>query len=385
MNSRSGISRFLSVAVLLFIIFFGCSDDPNQLGKGLLLPQDTLRLGTVQTKANNDTTFSIKAINNSGRIFVGIRDNLEAVSILLFTGVPAFTTTQVLDSVKLFLVPDYADLDTTGPFGFTASNALRTWNSTNFTWDSLPGFISPSPSGSFYAPSWLGHDSAISILLDTSIIHLWMQTGVGSLILRTTQNVLGMNMIAGFTNYTNSTQDLRPEIQISYHDTADTTIVLHLRAPDGVSVMNDPVLPPATSIVVEAGLVGRALVRFDSLTLPPKVSITQATLYLPVDTSGSHLNYYSHDSLYIAMERKSYYPYDSTAFGIDASPAILSGKKYYTADVKNIVQYWVSHGQNIGILIRPFAENTTVDRTTIYGSHSLVNHPSITITYTVLP
>jgi len=383
-NIRTAIAQFCAAALLLVLATAGCTDDPNQLGRGLLLPKDTLRLGKTGTYATGDTSFSLKSIDNAGRLFVGVRDNLEAVSIVMFTGVPAFTTTQTIDSVKLFLVPDYANFDTTGPFGFTASYALRTWSSVNFTWDSLPGFAAAVPSGSFYAPSWAGHDSSISLNLDTSVIHVWMQTGVGSLILRTTQQVLGMNMIAGFRNFT-STEDYRPEIQVFYRDVADTTIVLHLRSPAGVSVMNESSPPSPTSVLVEAGPITRGLIRFDSLTIPAKASITEATLYLPVDTTGSRLNIYSHDSLYVSMERKNYYPYDSTAFGVVSSPAYIGGRKYYTGDVKNIVQYWVSHGQNYGMLIRPYAENTTVDRTVLFGSHSPVIRPSITITYSVLP
>jgi hypothetical protein len=382
-NSQSRISRLFSFAVLLFITFFGCSDDPNQLGKSLLLPQDMLRIATVQIRATGDTTFSIKTINNSGRLFVGLRDNLEAVSILRFISVPAFTITKVIDSVKLVLVPNYVNGDSLKPFGFTVSNALRSWSGSTFNWDSLPGFISPGY-GTYYS-SAVSHDSSISIPLDTSLIHLWMQTGTGSLVLRTTPNVLGMNAIAGFANYINSSLDLRPEIQVSYHDTADTTIVLHLRSPGGISVMNETLLPPPSSVVVEAGLIARGLFRFDTLGLPPKVSITEATVYFPVDTFATHLNQYSHDSLFVSMERKNYYPYDSTAFGVTCSPAFLGGKKYYTGDVKNIIQYWVNHGQNYGLLLRPYAENTTVDRTTLYGSHSPVIRPSITITYTALP
>jgi hypothetical protein len=370
------------VASLLLIVVFGCSDDPNQLGKGLLLPQDSVRIVSVQTHATGDTSFSVKTINNSGRLFVGNRGDLEAVSVVLFTGVPAFTITQAIDSVKLILVPLYNQGDSLKPFSFTAANALRTWSSSSFAWDSLAGFIS-SDDGSYYAATY-PHDSSISIPLDTSLIHHWMQTGSGSLVL-TTRNVLDKHMIVGFANYISTAIDLRPEIQVSYHDTADTTIVLHLRSPAGISVMNEPVPFPAGSVVTEGGLVARGLMRFDSLRLPPKVSITTATVYLPVDTAATHLNQYSHDSLFVSMERKNYYPYDSTAFGVTASPAFLNGKKYYTADVTNIVQYWINRGYNYGLLIRPYAENTTVDRTTLYGSHSLVVRPSITITYTLLP
>ncbi len=377
-----------AVLLLLLIVFFaGCTESPNEVGRGLLLPQDTLRIVSREFTATSDTTFTVRLGLNAGRLFVGYHDSLEAVSVIEFTSVPAFASPQVVDSAVLILQREYAYTDSTTAYGLRVYEAARTWNASNFTWDSLAGFTGDS--AGFTAVNSVAGDTAVRVWLDTALIHKWDSTRSGTIVLRSPRNIIGMNMILGFGNLLSLSTDARPELRIFYHDSADTTIIYHLRSPLGISVVNGGLPPHAGSMILQAGLPSRGLVHFDSLSLPPKASITAASILLPVDPALTQMNYYSRDSVVVYMPRKNVYPFDSSAFGTTCSPVsgdtLFGGQKYYTADVKNIVQYWLVRGFNYGFEIHPYGQYTTMDRIALYGATSLSYRPKLKITYTVLP
>ncbi len=379
-------SLFASLA-LLALLAAGCTDSPNEVGRKLLLPQDTLRLATQSFTASSDTTFTFRTALNAGRLFVGLHDGLEAASILQFSSVPAFASPQVVDSATLILQRNYAYVDSTTPFGLTAFRAGTGWSSSTFTWDSLAAYQQVS-AGSAVVQSVAG-DTAIRIPIDTATIRAFAGQTSASIMLRSTPNVIGMNMILGFGNIIATSADLRPELRVYYHDTTDTTITYRLRATTGISVADGPLPPHAGSMLLQGGIVTRGLVRFDSLALPPNASITAATLALPADPSLSLLNGSSRDSLIVYMTRKTVYPFDSTGFGTVCGPrsgdTLFAGQKYFSGDVKNIVQYWLTHHFNDGIVIHAYGQYSTMDRIALYGAASPFFRPRLTITYTVLP
>ncbi len=378
-----------SAALILFLIavLTGCTDSPNEVGRGLLLPQDTLRIEREEFTATSDTTFTVRLALNAGRIFVGYHDSLEAVSVLQFTSVPAFASPQVVDSAVLILQRAYAYTDSTTPFGVRVYEATRTWSSSTFTWDSLAGFTGDSVG--FQDVNSVAGDTAVRVWLDTALIHAWASATSGTIVLRSPANIIGMNMILGFGNTLSLGFDTRPELRIFYHDTADTTIIYHLRSPLAISVVNGGLPPHAGSMVLQSGLPSRAVVRFDSLSLPAKASITTAAILLPVDPSLTLMNYYSRDSVVVYMPRQNVYPFDSLAFGTTCSPrsgdTVYAGQKYYTADVKDIIQYWRERHFNYGLEVHTYGQYTTMDRIGLYGAGAATYRPKLIITYTVLP
>ena len=375
---------FLFFTLIVFIIAAGCSDQPTDLGKGLLRPQDTLHLAKKEFTATADTTVIVKGNDGLGRIFVGIYNTIEAASIMEFS-ISAFSSTQIIDSAAIILRRNYSYLDSTGPYGITAYQVSHSWTITHFTWDTMAAIISDTVAGSLYAPAITG-DSTISVPIDTALLRLWSRNGFGTVCLKSPQNILGMNMIAGFSNYIDITGDYRPLLQINYHEAADTTLRINIRSSRSIAVFNGTISQPPGAMILQASLASRSILRFDTIHLPSKVSITEASLWVPVDNSLSGLNGFSRDSLVIYMLRANIYPYDSVAFSTVCSPVTDStGQKYYTGDVKNIVQYWITHGYNLGFVIHPFGEFTTLDRFGLLGSASSTHRPKVKVTYTALP
>ncbi len=97
-------------SLILFLVvssFIGCSDDPTDLGRGLLPPQDTLRIESREFTSTYDTSFLVRIAPNAGRLLIGKHDDLEAASIVQFGGIPNFTSSQRIDSAVITFSINY--------------------------------------------------------------------------------------------------------------------------------------------------------------------------------------------------------------------------------------------------------------------------------------
>ena len=379
---------FLFIPVLLFSVMSGCSDEPSAVGIGLLPPQDSIRIDSIQTKATSDTTFLARISGSSSTLLIGRHDSLEARTLLLFNGISNIPGGSRIDSAGITFRINSRFRDSTGALGFTAYKMLRTWDPRTILWDST------LISGTYNADTVIGtspppyfievRDSVLKMKVDTTYIHELQRNDQGSMILIPS---ITSKIVLGFSNYADPFVDFGPELSISYRDSSsDTARTFTRKASLRAFVANDQ-LPPTTPLVyLEAGISYRGVIRFDSLPIPPRVSITQATLELSIDNNTSLLNNFTRDSLVVYLLRKNTPPFDSLALGALCEPIKIGTQKMYRADIKSIVQQWVTRERNYGILLRTYGEYTTLDRFAFYGAASQDTlRPRVTLKYTVLP
>jgi len=376
-------ARSIASAVLLFLMLLpsGCSEDPGEVGKGLLTDQDTLHLETRGMPGTSTSNFLNRINGNSGRTLLGLYQDLEARTIMEFSGIPGFGPGVKIDSATVFLKIDYRFKDSTGEYGLTAHNMLHSWSATSYTWDSLAGSYDITNAGTFLT-TITGSDTAVRIHIDTALVRQWSQAGSGSIMLIPS---LTTRLVLGFSNLTNG-GDTRPLLTISYRDTADTTVTSTARASQAIFVANASLPSPPQVTFIQAGVRYSGLLRFDSLPIPPKVSVLKAYLEVSVDQPSSFINTFSRDSLIAFLSRKDVYPYDSLAFPSICSPQIVGTRKFYKGDVTNIVQQWIGREPNKGFVLHTYGDFTTLDRFAVYGPAAAANlRPKLTVSYTVLP
>ncbi|MBI1804029.1 MAG: DNRLRE domain-containing protein [Ignavibacteriae bacterium] len=375
---------FCSFAMLVVVSFLaGCSDEPTDVGRGLIPPQDTLRIEAREFASTYDTTFLVRIAPNAGRLLIGKHDDIEAASIVEFGGVPNFTASQRIDSAVIAFSINYFFVDSSGPFGMNAYKVTNSWSASSFLWDSLATFSTDTVVG-FFAATISPRDSVIRLKVDTSLIRSWGATGSGSLALRAANNVVGMNLVLGFLNYIGTS--LRPELTISYRDTADTTIQIKSTAQRAISVVHSTPLTQSNLMTLQSGTTTRGIVRFDSLAIPPKASITDARLILSLDPGSSLLNNHSRDSLIAYFLRGTTFPYDTVALASICSPISENGQKKYSADVKTIVQQWIAGRPNYGFILHTYGEFSSLDRFGLYNTQAIpALRPRLRVTYTVFP
>ena len=378
-------NAFVLAGVLTCILCAaGCSHDPDETGRLLVSPQDTISLRSSAIPSTTDTTYLVQI--GGGSALVGYSQGIESRALVEFSGFTGIPSIAPVDSAVIQIPLNYWFRDSGGTLAFSAYEMLTSWTAASFTFtrSDSTGIRNTTPCASFLAnlqPS----DTMISFHID-SLVRSWIRSGTdapnGVMLIPST---ISTNVITGTrpSVYT----DTRPILKVFYRDTtADTTVTWSALADQEGFVANTAPVVQQGTIVLQAGITYRGLIRFDSLAIPPNVSITRATLRLVRDDAGSVTNPQTRDTVLAYLLLKNQLPYDSLALGTICSPSDSLGYHMYTGDVRTIIQQWIVRKPNYGIVLRPYGEATTFDCFAIYGSSApAALRPRLTITYTVLP
>jgi hypothetical protein len=384
------MKSFLTVIGIIFAIALlafgvGCSDEPTDIGRSLISPEDTLRVDSLTSRGTADTTFLYHSIGNPNSLF-GKYGDIEARTLMQFTGFASIPTNVQVDSAVVEIPITYAFKDTTGTVAAVVYEMVDAWSQSTYTWDSslaANGTYSDTVVTIFQRSVSLS-DSFVSFRIDP-LVRKWVAAGTDApngivLIPDTAVSTL----IAGSMAISNV--ETRPSLTVFYRDTADTTIQFTTLSAQRTTVANCPPPSPITDVITQAGVSYRGLIRFGSFKVPPLVSITQATLELTLDETASIRNTLTRDSMSVFLLMTNALPYDSLALGTLCVPQLYTngGHLVYRADVKSIVQLWATREPNYGILVRPYGEFLTFDRFAVFGASAADTtlRPKLTIKFT---
>ncbi|MBI1806711.1 MAG: DNRLRE domain-containing protein [Ignavibacteria bacterium] len=377
---------FCGILILLVLsLILGCSDDPNDSGLTLISPQDTVRIESYTSTATSDTTVLFRIPGTSSTL-VGKYQDLEVRALMQFTGFSSVPSTARIDSAVVTFTMDYRFKDSSGTIAFNVHEMTRTWSQGSFLWDSsnVPG-IYRIPPETTYLKNVIPGDSLVTLRID-KLVNQWVQAGTdvpkGIILI---PDAVSSTIVLGTKNISNV--DTRPLLTVAYHDSSDSARTFTTRSIQRSFVANGNMSISPDVFYVQAGVSSRGILRFDSLAIPKQVSITEAILELPVDNSSTLLNPSSRDTVLAYLLRKNSPPFDSLALGTVCSPDPLSIPRVYRADIRSIVQLWLTREPNYGILLRPLGEFLTLDRFAYYSSSAPdpALRPKLRIKYTVLP
>lgn len=377
--------RYSLASIALFLlVMLGCSDEPSGVGRWLISPQDTLRVDSLVAVATSDTTFLYR-VNGSTHTLVGKFQDIDVRAAMQFTGFTSIPSTATIDSAIVKIPVNYAFRDSSGTLGFSVHEMLRSWSDLTFSWDSsqATGTFNTTPETTYNRSISLS-DSFVTFNI-VQLVRQWVQAGTDA------PNGIILIPDAGSTIAVGSrssiTAETRPLLTVFYRDTTDSAFTFARYTSQRTFIANRPLFSPSQDVVVQAGIAQRSLLRFSSLTLPARVSITQATLELTFNSGASLLNSFTRDSLVVSLLRKSSLPYDSLTLSTLCTPKLNDqGQRVYQADIKAIVQLWTTGEPNHGLILRAYGEFFALDRFAIYGgSAAEALRPRLTIKYTVLP
>lgn len=379
------IHNIVILALILIGIFYGCSDDPGIFGSGLISPTDTLSVATVELFSTADTSFLYR-FSGTSHLMVGKylngTTNIEACGLTQFSGISTVPDSAIIDTAYITLHLNYSVPDTIGNVRFGVYEMNVGWNQTTFLWDSLKDSYNPTVKYDFQQ-SFTGLKD-INILID-SLAEKWVRNKIdkpNGILLE--PGIDGSNIIIGSRLLTLADQS--PKLTIAYHITGDTIKHFSTNAVQTTFVSNGTFPIVDTTILIQGGIGHRGKMQFDLSSLPQRISITRAILELSSDTTDQISKTLTHDSLLVHLIRKSYYPFDSTALGTLCVPTIKNGQKVYRADIKAIVQTWLVREPNNGLLIRPYAENYSLDHFALFNNKAASHlKPKLSIIYTKLP
>jgi hypothetical protein len=371
------------LTILTALFMFGCSEDPNSVGKNVLDDQDKLKTSTDTSYATTSFAYPITSSNNSLTVMIGKSNNTEAMTLLQFGTFTVDTSiANSIISVKIKLIPKYSFKDTLGTLAFSIHKMNRSWSEYNFTIDSLPGSYD---GGAIAAISMdiNSKDTLTQFSFDKNLTSEWLKgsTNYGIILIPDAAS----NTVFGFsTKYYSGLVDERPQIEITYRrdtDTTDQTMVVRTQQDASVFSGTRPI-STASLFYVQGGLINRGIIKFDTLAIPRSATITQAYLDLKVDTLESVFSTYTDYTIMVHQILAN----DSipTLGGITATAALSAGA--FTFDVRNIVQQWAAGKSNYGFALRSLSELVNVDKFAIYGFEAVPDSkPKLRIKYTYLP
>lgn len=362
---------------------FGCSDDPGDIGKGLISPNDLLNIDSLTVYAAADTTF-LNRVFGTGTTLIGKYQETEARAAIQFVGFTSISSTAIIDSAVLTLITNYQFKDANGTIGFTVHEMTKSWSQDSLTWDSTlsTSLYDPNPVAAFLK-NLTSSDTAINIHVD-SLVRKYVLAGTnapnGIILL---PNLISSTIVAGSKNITGV--ETRPKLKIYYRNTApDTTLTLTLLSSQRTFVANAPHPFSPGTMFTQAGVAYRARIQFDSLAIPKKASITEAIIEFSIDGPQSITNQHTRDSLIVHLLRKNTYPFDSLALGTLCIPALNGAQKVYRATITPLVQQWVTREPNYGLVVRAYGEFFNLDRFALFGASAPAGlRPKLIITYTV--
>jgi hypothetical protein len=369
----------LTAAAGLLLLRTGCSDDPNSSGSRLL--PDSLSIVETTAIATSDTNYLQRIGGNQGNLLVGGVPGFEARAVMRFL-FSSMDTTVRIDSGVIRLRPIYTLPDSGGALSFSIHAMTATWGSATFRWDSIPNSFDPAASGTFSGPVSLS-DTVVRVHIDTSLVRSWWRARTGSLMMVPDA---GQTTVFGFNSPLQVASGLQPVLEISYRGAADTTQVLLVNATEGVFVADGTIPAQAGLTVLQSGVAYRSRVRFDSLSLPPGVSIAQAYLEVTPNPALPPGPGASRDTLTVSFVQDRAFPLDTLVLAGLCYPVDVNGAKIYRADIRSYVQLWNTREPNAGIVLRTLGEITTLDRFGLYDASAPDSlRPRIRITFTQFP
>jgi len=215
--------------------------------------------------------------------------------------------------------------------------------------------------------------------IDTALVHGWLGTpdsSHGILLKPTTAS----NVVYGFTSiYVPGLIDDRAELIV--HFSGSDSLVLRPTQDAFVATAPQP-SPSSSMIFIQAGVADRGFLHFNVDSIPRSASITFASLEFVRNSSLSVRNELSIDSVLVQI---LLFP-DSLGGTSALARGATENDSIFTADVRNIVQQWVTGKPNYGVALRAFGEFTTLDRFVIHGrtSSDTISRPALRVTYSVV-
>lgn len=372
------------------LFFYSCSDNPSQIGAGLLNGD---RLNVSEVDSYKDTLSQTSSyfkrtypLGGAIRLLVGKAENIESSTLMNFY-IPlsdSIKNSVLADSVviigaRIYLWHVYNFGDKNGAYDFTVHQIESGWTSRQFTADSL-SMLS-------YDPSDISSNKTLSDTLDefdisNDLALSWLKyaaDSIGNNFGIYIKPSLGSQKVVGYQALYSGVTNV-PSITIAFKKLGLTyTDTLTFIANSDVSAVTGNI-PSVTqsSIIVQGGLAINAKLWFDVSRIPFNAVINNATLTLNLDTVKTIIGDTTNTILAAFLQDSSSIVVDSTVVvNFDTAGNSLKGI------ITSYVQKWVNTRTNEGILLFTRNETSNVDLFTFKGSNVVDSlGPRLHIIYT---
>ncbi len=395
MSLRLNLLKFFSVFVTLLglsiIGFWGCEQEPNDLGLNFLPGNDTL--GTVVLNSETDTMqisalSFLEYINTYPSYFslIGLYQNYESKFLLKFKDITSnYDSCTVLSANVYLTYNNYYFQDSLGITSFNIYPLTDTITFSTITYDKFNNsYIGTDLLGSYTGT--LSDTTTIGIPIDTSIVRKWLWKAANSNYPYENNGIAFVpttlsTSIKGFYSSLILTDSIKPYITaVVQKGTKIDTI--KLSSSESVTLSNvTNILIPQDRFILNTGISYRSILKFDLGKLPQNVTINEAYLEFKLDESNSFIKNRS-DSR-IAFSRVT----DTTGNIQTDGILFFTSKKdsiTYTIRMQYIFQKWNMGAPNYGVLLNYVYDYQGLDKYAFYSQSILdaTKRPLLIIRYT---
>ena len=364
---------FIPVITALIFLIASCNDEPTIMGSSLLL--DTIAIKSISTDSTTLIVDSKSYIHrleifNSGAIFIGKSNDVIAISMIRFSGIPdtlGNLTEADIDSVTLtlpLLRYAYGDSLNQNALSFKVYKIVKYWSNQS-SWDTL--FPTGSQTEYFDYTKLLGtfngtinqkdtNWNPLSIQIDKQLIAEWFKLASDTLTAGTIWGIAlvpddNATVIRSLSSQTLIETRVHPYIRITYRRTQDKLDTLILSSAIDASVTNSNP-PDEKSLTIQGIVSGRFKMSFDVSSIPDEAAVHVAELDLYLDRSASnHGNFGLDDTLLVRLYSDS--TYKSYYFYHTGRNDTLNTNLYRFPELTDAVQYWVTHGKKGELVFLP--------------------------------
>jgi len=386
----------LSLIFLLIPLFFGCSENPNQIGLDAIPDYDKLNLKSWNTNENpiemeSATLQDSISTSYSSIILLGQTNNVKSTLLLKFLiSLPdSIKNALSADSLiirKAYLKASIVYKQGNGPnLNFTVNNILQSWTSTTFTKDSLE-LLTTDPTNLYQ--SQVITDSTFQFDFNVAPVYDWFKSYIDpdtysnyGLLLNPTNS----DLILGFPALSASLSAAQFHLYTivekpgEFIDTLSfyTSIDLHLV---------DRAYPTDTEsrITLQAGTGVRGKLKFDLTTFPKNSIINKAIVRIFYEKTEADFGSNPSDSIIVYMLNSN------SDFNVrtDVGKWLLTADSLkYSGTITEFVQHWIDYpDSNNGMQLRLLDEYDATSEVKLYPANYVdpTKRPYLEIIYTRL-
>ena len=370
------------IGLSLIIMAGGCSEKAkNPVGFGLWDDEGHWQVHQlVSQTVLADSSFHVSRGTGIGPyLLVGSYEGQEARSLLSFEeGLPD-TLDRPLTAVTLNLiaysqVSDDSILISAYPLHTPWSDSSATWES---PWTTAGGDYEADPIAEGYFATAGGLQFQIELnTAGVELVQGWLdgQPNYGIMLKSNEQEDDHLKYF-----YSEDTP-YYPYLQMIFtsQDSADTIMIDSKKD----TFIAEPVpLPGEDLLLVSDGHVARTWLQFDISAIPESSFINLAMLSLSVSEFRDPLD---------NMSIRAYPVSDRHTLSYETSPSatanLFPGRELVEFNITTLAQDWVTGTENLGILLRPYLEYSSLSQVLFYSSSADSAHrPSLKIVYTIRP
>jgi hypothetical protein len=368
---RSRVLVLLAFAVMI-IVSTGCNEEPISVGEGILPDEDFVRIDTLVFVAQESFSFEIPIVTSGSQsLFAGETDEHRVESIFRFTTPLTLTPDTISNSeifeAELFFTPVYFMGDSSESIPLYLHEVISGWATIDFNREVFETIYRKSESIADTS-TVLGDTNQTVFRLPRELITQWAQQSEASIVpqgfvLKSDESANG---IIGFRG---PADDNGPELRIIYgaSGSPDTLTITQNARAYAAYMKNSPNLQ--NNIIMQAGVATRAVLKFDIQRIPKGALIHSAELELIQNPELTILHPEIRDSLFAHQltDNNKFLLRTTNRAGFNAT-VIDSVNNFmsYSALVTDIVQDWVTIGENIGFILRDNNETLGLHRASFY-------------------